>query len=129
MKKNVNKMILTYGLNENENKAIDNIKLGNTKLEHKIIEKSMVGNKLKDIVNGNISSNNSKNLPDEKVVLFNDVSEDELNKLIYNIKKSFDVKPIFAVITKTSCEWTFDYLLENLIDEREWFKKQQQNKK
>ena len=36
---------------------------------------------------------------------------------------------IMAVVTPTSIEWTFDYLLEHLMEEREWFKQKEAEEK
>ena len=65
-----------------------------------------------------------KEFPEENVVLFNNFSDEELDKIIFFIRDCVDQNPIMAVITPTSIEWTFEYLLKHLIDEREWYKLQ-----
>jgi hypothetical protein len=61
-------------------------------------------------------------MPDEKVILFNDMSDEEIQKYIEHLRSSFKPLPILAVITETSEKWTFEYLVEHLIEEREKFK-------
>ncbi|EGO88683.1 hypothetical protein CBCST_03841 [Clostridium botulinum C str. Stockholm] len=61
-------------------------------------------------------------LPEEKVVLFNNCKDKEVTTAISAIKETFHQKPIFAMITETSIKWSFKDLLNHLIEEREWFK-------
>ncbi|WP_446899868.1 DUF3783 domain-containing protein [Clostridium sp. LBM24168] len=124
-----NKCIITYGLDDEENKFIDFIKVNDISFSHIVVRKSMVNMKIKSIINKNNSNYNSNDSSDEKVILFNEIAEVELSALMNLIKGKFDEIPIFAVVTETSSEWTFDYLIDHLIQEREWFKKQQKSKK
>lgn len=126
---NKNKSIITYGLNNDENKFIDYISNNKNFSSHKIIEKSMTGMNLKDIINKSTNSNKEVKIPDEKVILFNNLDNDELSSLMKEIKGRFLNSPIFAVVTKTSIEWSFDYLVEHLMQEKEWFEKQQKKTK
>lgn len=121
-----NKCIITYGFSKDQNKLIDDISVDGVHFKHNIIEKSMSGMKIKDIIYGNMDNSISKNIPDEKVILFNNLTEEELNSSMQFIKNNIDRSPIFAMVTKTSAEWTFDYLIDHLIKEREWFRKQHQ---
>lgn len=124
-----NKFIITYGLDNKENEVIDKISNNKNFSNHKIIEKSMTGMKLKDIIIGSTNIIKTVKIPDEKIILFNNLTEDELSSSMKKIKSGFSTSPIFAVVTQTSVDWTFDYLINHLMQEREWFKKQQQQKK
>ncbi len=124
-----NKFIITYGLDNKENEVIDKISNSKNFSSHKIIEKSMAGMKLKDIIDESTNIIKAVKIPDEKIILFNNLTESELSSSMKEIKSGFLTSPIFAVVTQTSVEWTFDYLINHLMQEREWFKKQQQQKK
>jgi hypothetical protein len=69
-----------------------------------------------------------KQLPEEKVVLFNNFTDGELDKAIKSIRSNKSFKPILAVVTPTSLDWEFHYLLEHLIEEREQARRYMQNK-
>lgn len=122
------KSIITYGFNDKENKFIDCIKLNGVNYNHIIIRKSMVNMKIKNIIDKNNHSYTSNDSSDEKIILFDQLDKNELDTSMNFIKNKFDIPPIFAVVTKTSSEWTFDYLIDHLVQEREWFKKQQNKK-
>ncbi|SQC00864.1 DUF3783 domain-containing protein [Clostridium tetanomorphum] len=78
---------------------------------------------LKDILNGlNLQIFDNVCVPEDKVILFNNFSDKELESAIQLIRSEFNKVPILAVVTPTSIEWTFKNLIEHLIEEREWFK-------
>lgn len=111
---NNSKAILTYGLNEKETKDFQ-------ATGHKVINISseMASMKVKDILDGlkfEVVSN--KNF-DEKVIIFSNFPDEELQMMV-SIAKVIAENPIMAVVTETSKEWQFNYLVEHLIEEREW---------
>jgi hypothetical protein len=60
---------------------------------------------------------------DERIVLFNEVSERGVYALMQEIK-SLDVpKPIFAVVTENSIGWTFEELASHLLQEKRAFER------
>ncbi len=63
---------------------------------------------------------------DERTIIFHGFSGEELETLIKILKKNFpDYKDIIlATTTKTSLEWKVKDLINELIEEREYFKKQ-----
>ena len=112
---NNSKAILTYGLNEKETKDFQ-------ATGHKVINinNEMASMKVKDILEGlkfEVVSN--KNF-DEKVVIFSNFPDEELQMMV-SIAKVITENPIMAVVTETSKEWQFNYLVEHLIEEREWY--------
>lgn len=116
------KCILTYGLS---NEELGELK----KKEIKIIEitADMSEMTIKDIIYGlRISKYNNK-LPKEKAILFNNYDDEEIKMTIKSVR---DVVKggVLAVITPNSVEWTFEYLLDHLIEEREWFRNQQKGR-
>ena len=120
-----NKCLLIYGFNQEEKEVLERVKdqenLG------KIIEitDTMTSMTLRNLIEGPHFEVVSKTLPKEKVILFNNLSDNELENSIRALRGSLEAKPIFAVVTPTSIEWTFADLLEHLIEEREFFRKRQ----
>lgn len=123
------KLLITFGLDEKENQFIESIESKEFSIEHIVVDDSMTGMKIKDIAGGKRTKTSSIKLPEEKVILFDNVEKDELTGLMETIKDGFRVRPIFAVVTETSANWTFDYLIDQLVQEKEWFAKQQDNKR
>lgn len=119
-----NKTILIYGFTEEEKRILENLVNMKKLPSYKVIEKKMCNMTINDIVNGlKLEIFNVGNLPEEKVILFNNLSDIELDGAISSVRGVFSPSPILAVVTPTSIEWTFKDLLEHLIEEREWFKK------
>lgn len=116
------KCILVYGLADYELKELQ---LSNHKLINVTTE--MAGMKLKDILSGLRFETVDKFLPQEKVVIFNNFSDEEVYRMI-KIVRVIVKNVILATVTPTSIEWNFNYLLQHLIAEREWYKKQQKGR-
>lgn len=113
-----NKAILSYSLNDEEKSNISEILNYNCK----VVEQSMGKMKIKDILNGLKLEVINSHIPKEKVILFNNFEDEELKKTINLIKSVIQPAPIFAIVTETSIDWTFEHLLEHLIEEREWYR-------
>ncbi len=120
-----NKCLLIYGFNQDEKEKLEKIKeeegLG------KIIEitDTMTSMTVRNLIDGLHLEVLAKALPQEKVILFNNLSDKELEASIKSIRGSVGGHPIFAIVTPTSIEWTFADLLEHLIEEREFFRNRQ----
>lgn len=110
------KCILTYGL---EDAQVRELQLSGIRILP--ITTEMAEMQLKNIISGFKFETVDKSLPQEKVVLFNSFSDEELHKMIKVVKAAVK-NPILAVITPTSEEWSFSYLLKHLIEEREWYR-------
>lgn len=95
----------------------------------KVIEVSneMTEMKISDILDGLRFETVTNNIVDETVILFNDFSDEEISQNIASIRQRFK-GGIFAVVTPTSIEWKFNYLVEHLIEEREWYLKNQKGR-
>jgi hypothetical protein len=120
---NNNKLILFYGLNADDKTFLQQVISQNNLPACKEIQKDMARMKLKDIIDGLKFEIFTEVLPEEKIILFNNLSDEELDRAIKTIRTNMDMKPIFAVITPTSIGWEFKYLLEHLLEEREWYLK------
>lgn len=117
-----NKGILIYGFSEDEKAKVDEI-LSKQKLSKcRVIESNMAKTPLKSIIEGLKFEVWDGELPSEKVVLFNNLNDRELENVIKGVREAFGSAPIFAVITEQSIKWTFEKLIFHLVKEREWFK-------
>lgn len=54
----------------------------------------------------------------ERGIIFNNVSQSKMNLFLDNLKKLRIQKPLIAMVTETSKEWSINTLLTNLIEER-----------
>lgn len=124
-----NKLMLVYGFNEDERSFLDKT-VGELKLPpYRIIEDTMANMTLRDIINGLKIETYDKKLPEEKVVIFNNFSDDEVNIAVRAIRSNKDIRPILAVVTPTSINWEFHALLEHLVEEREQARRYMAQKK
>lgn len=116
------KTMLIFGFDKEEKQIMHDLLKKSNLPDYKVIEESMGKMKIKDILNGLKLDIYNCRLPQEKVILLNNFNDEELEILIKGLRVNLISKPILAVVTETSIEWTFEYLLEHLIEEREWFK-------
>lgn len=112
------KCILAYGLDEKELAGLKTSRL--SVLE---ITDSMSKMKIIDILSGEKTESDSEvNFGNEKIIIFNNVPDKQLNMIIGITKKVIRKKPVLATVTPTSLDWAFEYLVEHLLEEREWHK-------
>lgn len=116
------KSILVYGLSENETEEFKSIGI-----KVIIVANTMLKMKIKDIISGLKFHILAMNEINEKIVLFNNLSDEELNILI-GATKAIVENPILAVVTPVSSEWEFSYLAEHLIEEREWHRNREKGR-
>lgn len=117
-----NKIMLVYGIDDAEKNILDKIIVRNSIPNYVLIEDCMTSMRIKDIIKGLKIGVYSKDIPKQPVILFNNFSDDELEKAIKDIRASILPPPILAVVTPTSMDWTFKNLIEHLIEERDWHK-------
>lgn len=110
---NNNRCILAYNLSKEE---IDKIKKAGISVIK--IEDTMVQMKIGEILQG-YRFEAYKKLPNEKVILFNNFGDEEISTAV-KYCRSIVKDVILAVVTQTSIGWSFSYLMEHLIEEREW---------
>ncbi|WP_251860637.1 DUF3783 domain-containing protein [Clostridium sp. Marseille-Q2269] len=119
-----NKLMLVYGLKEEELNLLKDMCTANNLPSYKFVNKNMYKMKLGDIIKGMDLEVEESDMPEEKVIIFNNFSDNELELSIKKLKEILKPAPIMAVVTETSINWEFKYLVEHLIEEREWYKKQ-----
>lgn len=117
---NNDKLILIYGFNQEEIVNIGELVLSNKLVKFKVIDKHMGKMKIESIIQGLILPVADGTVSNEKVVLFNNLDDEELEETIKIFRNSVDRKTIFAVVTPTSINWTFDDLLGHLVEEKKW---------
>ena len=117
-----NKCILVYGLTDEE---LDGLKKANLKTLE--ITDEMASMKIQDIINGLMILKYDNKLPDEKAILFNSYEDDEIRDTI-KLVRTVVTGGVLAIVTPTSNEWTFEYLLEHLIEEREWMRSREKGR-
>lgn len=114
-----NKALLVHGLSEEE--------INSLKPLAKIIEikPEMVELKIHEIASGKVIEEIVEviELPNEKAILFNGFSDKEVQGLVRKVRSSVQ-GGVLAVVTPMSRNWSFKYLLNHLIEEREWYKNQ-----
>jgi CRISPR/Cas system-associated endonuclease Cas3-HD len=118
-----NKLVLIYGFNEEEIFNIGEVILANEIAKLKVIDSGMTTMKIGNIIEGLKIPTANKKVSDQKVILFNNLEDEELQKSITTLKPIAKADTIFAVVTATSIEWEFQELLEHLIEERKWVTK------
>lgn len=114
---NNNKCILVYGLS---NLDLEYMK----KLDCKIIEitPEMCEMTLRDILSGlRLDIFNNSPLK-EKVILYNNLTEIEVKKVINDTREGIK-DGILAVVTEQSINWKVNYLIKHLKNERDWYSK------
>lgn len=116
-----NSKILTYGYSEEETKKIKDLLDKNNMPTLLVANENMARMKICDILSGLEILTYDVKLPDEKLVLFNNVSDKKIDKAIRLIKDISDKKPIFAQVTPVSQNWSLKYLIEHMIEERQWY--------
>lgn len=120
---NNNKMALIFGFPEDEKVFLDEVFNELQLPKYKVIENNMANMTLKDIIGGLMIDTYDKDLPQEKIIIFNNFSDQELDKAIKKIRENKTIKPILAIVTPTSINWEFHYLLNHLLEEREQARK------
>lgn len=114
------KLILVYGFNQEEVVKIGEFILADDVAKLKVIDSGMATMKIGSIIEGLKISTASNIVSNQKVILFNNLDDKELQNCVTNLKQIVGTDVIFAVVTETSIKWTFKELLEHLIEEKKW---------
>jgi len=115
-------MVLYYNLSPDEQDLIKGLSNENGVLRTKEITSKMGDMTIRDIIKGLEFITVNDSLPKDSLVLFNNISDGGLSSIIKGIREKFKKRPIMAVVTETSQDWSFKHLIEHLIEEREWYK-------
>lgn len=74
-------------------------------------------NKVRNILDGEIEQSEVEGLK-EKAIILNHISSARMNAFIEGLKKCRIQRPLIAVVTETSINWSLNELLSNLVQER-----------
>ena len=117
------KLILAYGLTKDEAEKLNSLLSKQNMLPCKVIEKNMGNVTIKEVLENIESEKSEIELPHEKLLLFNSYKDKELYDLIDSIRQIKSSNTILAAVTPTSINWTVNYLMQHLIEEREAYRK------
>jgi len=117
------KLILAYGLTIVEEEKLNSLLSIQNILPCKVIEKNMGNFTIKEILKNIDSKKDNIELPNEKLLLFNNYNDKQLYDLIDSIRQIKSSETILAAVTPTSVNWTVSYLFKHLIEEREAYRK------
>ena len=73
---------------------------------------------IKDILENNISQDNEE-VWTNKAMIFNNINQIKINGFLDSLKKIKIAKPLSAIVTETTIDWTLNKLVYNLIQERQ----------
>ena len=117
------RLILAYGLTDMEEEKLNSLLSKQDILPCKVIKNNMSDMTIKEILcNIKVKESNTE-LPNEKLLLFNNYKDKELYELIDSIREVKSAGTILAAVTPTSINWTVHYLMQHLMEEREAFRK------
>lgn len=72
---------------------------------------------IEDILDNNISLDCEDGLSN-KAIIFNNIPHLKINSLLDNLKKMRINRPLSAMVTETTLNWTLNKLIANLLEER-----------
>jgi Domain of unknown function (DUF3783) len=124
------KVILTFALDAEEIDILNNHFEKEASKPCIIINNSMGDNTLKEILEEKDPSQGEKieALPLEKVIIFNEFQDGNLQKAVTDVRRILESRPILAAVTPISINMKFKEILEHLIEEREFHKKNSMKK-
>lgn len=109
--------VMVVNFNKKEGLLIKNI-CGFTGIRDCIFLDKSNGNALiKDILEDNISSDCEAG-PLNKAIVFNNIPNLKINSYLESLKKMRINRPLTAMVTETSMDWTLNNLVDNLEQER-----------
>ena len=76
---------------------------------------------IKDILNDTVSDGNEE-VWTNKAVIFNNITQLKINGFLDSLKKMKIARPLSAIVTDTTIDWTLNKLVYNLIQERQALK-------
>lgn len=113
--------IIVVNFNKKENTIIKNIgRLIGIK-DYVFVNSENGKSTIKDILDDNISSDNEDTWTN-RAIIFNNITQIKINGFLDSLKKMKIAKPLSAVVTNTTIDWTLNKLVYNLIQERQAIK-------
>jgi len=117
------RLILAYGFSDTEKEKLNSVLSKQDILPCKVIEKNMGDATIKEVLGSKEVKESNTELPNEKLLLFNNYKDEELYNLIDCIKEIKGDDTILAAVTPTSINWTLSYLFQHLMEERQAHRK------
>lgn len=114
------KVMLIYGFSQEEILKIAEVVLNNNLVNFKVVDRNMTTMKVRSILDGVTILTEGNKVFNQRVILFNNLEDDEVKNTLSILKKQVDSSTIFAVVTEHSIKWTFEELLEHLCAEKKW---------
>lgn len=109
-----NKCILAYGLTHDELQWLSDNNYKVIEIQPEMCEMSV-----KEVLDGLRFKIINNDPIKEKAIIYNNFPESELKKAIA-LTRSRIKGGVLAMVTPNSINWTFNYLINHLIEEREW---------
>ncbi len=119
----MDKKIILGGWNDSELNKIFNL---SNEVKYITVNNSNLNDTINEILSRNLTDNDGEQLY-EKIVIFHMFTKEEVFDFIKKFKNLKLQYPIFAVVTEHSINWKLSYLLEHLIEEREYFRKRKKD--
>ncbi|WP_298842636.1 DUF3783 domain-containing protein [Clostridium sp.] len=117
------KGILAYGLTGVEKEVLNELLVKQNIFPCRVIEKNMGNVTIREVLQDIKKINGNTQLPKEKLLIFSNFEDKELYQLIDDIRQIKSSDTILAAVTPTSINWTVNYLMHQLVAEREAYKK------
>ncbi|MGN1033275.1 MAG: DUF3783 domain-containing protein, partial [Intestinibacter sp.] len=87
-------------------------------IKDRIVVNSKNGNtKIRDILDGNNSDDN-EDIWSDKAVIFNNIPSNRVTGFLDSLKKMKIKRPLTAMVTEVSIDWSLNTLVYNLNEER-----------
>ena len=109
--------MLMYAFSQQEMKKIQSVARLTGITDCILLNPSHGENTIRNILDGTIKQGEVESIK-EKAIILNQISTVRMHAFIEGLKKCRMKRPLIAVITETSIEWTLDELLKNLASER-----------
>ena len=117
--------LIAYQFSANEIRAIQNVARLTGVKDIIVVTEKNCDTKVQDILENKLSENTNKGIK-EKALIFNNIAATRMNAFIEGLKKMRVNRPLIAVVTEHSINWTLKELVINLNEERSAFKNNQQ---
>lgn len=122
------KHIVSYGYNLEEVNKLKKFLENKLDITLNIISASGKENlKIADILEN--SENELFEVRENRVLMFLDFLDEEIRYLLHNFSDINIPKPLFCVLTEHNINWSFDKLIEDLIEERKYFEEKKKSQK
>ncbi|RDY24456.1 DUF3783 domain-containing protein [Romboutsia maritimum] len=114
--------IMIVNFNKKESVLIKNISNLIGIKDHIFLQSNNGKSLIKDILSNEVLDDYEDGMKN-KAIIFNNIEHARINSFLESLKKMRVNRPLTAVVTETSIDWTLDNLIKNLVEERNAIKK------